>query len=257
MAAPTRRTGKKVIRAKPHGERARFTSGTTAPARLPADEPVELTELAERMGLDDPPTMSREQIVELLVSSAVADSASSEALRELHLAAWRAVESYAAHLIRRGETLEEVGDPDALARTIERVLPRPNRYAARIGPVYTVGQLRYALPGAGKSPISEQAVRNRIDSGRLIAFKTADDRWAAPAFQFRVRPGGLEVREPVIALWRRLPMGGPIATVDLVAWLTGRRRDLEDTTPLQWLEKHGLDDRLERAAGQLRRRAAA
>ena len=114
-----------------------------------------------------------------------------------------------------------------------------------------------ALPGAGKSPISEQAVRSRIDSARLIAFKTADGRWAAPAFQFRVRPGGLEVREPVIALWRRLPVGGPIAHVDLAAWLTGRRRDLENTTPLQWLEEHGLDDRLERAAGQVRRRAAA
>jgi hypothetical protein len=61
----------------------------------------------------------------------------------------------------------------------------------------------------------------------------------------------------VLALWNLLPVGGPLAHLDLVAWMTGPRRDLDGQSPVEYLRDHGLDAALERAAGQVRRRAAA
>jgi hypothetical protein len=43
----------------------------------------------------------------------------------------------------------------------------------------------------------------------------------------------------------------------VAAWITGSRRDLDAASPLEWLDTHGLDDRLQQAASDFRRRAAA
>lgn len=177
--------------------------------------------------------------------------------QQLHVKLDDVFARYAKTLVRHGHDLDDIGGIEQVADTIEQALPRPNRFARRVGPIYTSGQLRRLLPGLHTDPVTDQAVRNRREAGRLVAFKTADDRWAFPAFQFTVRPGRLEPRADVIELWQLLPLDSPLPTVDQAAWLTGPRRDLDGQTPLQWLDTHGLDEQLRRAAGQLRRRAAA
>lgn len=167
------------------------------------------------------------------------------------------LDRYARQLAVRGNTLEAVGGAEQLAATVAAVLPRPNRLVERIGPVYTTSQLRRLLPGPGADPVTDQAVRNRVTDGRLIAIRTSDGRRAYPAFQFTAAPGRLVPRDDVLKLWGRLPVGGPLDEVTLVSWLTGGRRDLDGHSPLEWLDQHGFDERLDRAVGQLRRRAAA
>ncbi len=152
----------------------------------------------------------------------------------------------------RAVTVEEL--EDALALSLPVAAPSP--WAERIGPVFTTGQLQELLAGVGTAPRTDEAVRDRRRKGRLIGFKTADGRWAWPAFQFRVAPGRLVPRRDVLELWHALawedaePLG-------LISWLTGRRRDLDEATPLRWLDEHGLDQRLTDAAARLRGRLAA
>lgn len=168
------------------------------------------------------------------------------------------VREYADALSRAGRNLDDVGGAQAVAEAVAAVLPRPNRFVTRLGLVYTTGQLQRLLPGASAKPVTDEAVRDRRQHGRLIGVKTRDGRWAYPAFQFQVRPGKLVPREEVLALWRLLPSDDPdVDTLTIAAWLTGPRADLEGRTPLEWLDAHGLDERLRRAAGRVRRRLAA
>ena len=150
-----------------------------------------------------------------------------------------------------------VGDPEEVAGALAMVLPRPapSRWAERIGPVYTTGQLQRLLPGTGRKPISDEAVRDRCRNGRLIGFKTADDNWAWPACQFRPAAGQLQPDERVLELWQLLPWRDA-DQLELISWLTGRRADLDGATPLQHLAEHGLDDQLREAAGRLAARVA-
>lgn len=169
-----------------------------------------------------------------------------------------ALREYAVALAAGGHDLVAVGGAEAVAAVVRAALPRPNRFAARLGPVYSTGQLQRLLPGPGAPPVTDQAVRARRQEGRLIGVKTADGRWAWPAFQFRAAPGRLVPRDDVLALWRLLPTDTDTHDpITLAAWLTGARRDLEGMTPLAWLNAHGLDERLRTAAGAVRRRAAA
>lgn len=145
-----------------------------------------------------------------------------------------------------------------VAEAVAAVLPRPNRFVARLGPVYATGQLQRLLPGTSAKPVTDEAVRDRRQHGRLIGIKTRDGRWAYPTFQFRVAPGKLVPRDDVLALWNLLPHEDPdVDALTLAAWLTGSRADLEGGTPLEWLDTRGLDERLRRAAGRVRRRLAA
>lgn len=150
-----------------------------------------------------------------------------------------------------------VGDPDEVADALVMVLPRPapSRWAERIGPIYTTGQLQRLLPGPGRKPISDEAVRDRCRNGHLIGFKTADGRWAWPAFQFVVRQGWLEPAAEIIELWQQLPWRDGHA-LELISWMTGPRRDLEGASPLDHVRGHGIDLRLEQAAGRLAGRLA-
>lgn len=166
-----------------------------------------------------------------------------------------ALEDYYEDLMAAGYRLDEVAGVEEVAGLVRRVLPRPNRFAERVGAVYTTGPLRRLLAGPGHE-ITGEAIRQRHAAGNLVGFKTADGRWAWPAFQFRAAPGRLAVRRDVLALWRLLPYK-ELDGLLLVSWLTGRRDDLDGETPLAWLERHGLDERLRTAAGEVRRRAAA
>lgn len=165
---------------------------------------------------------------------------------------------YASVLADAGKDLDDLGGAEAVETAVRAVLPRPNRFADRVGPVYTTGQLQRLLPGIDSDGISDQAVRNRLAAHTLIGIKTRDGRWVFPAWQFRVRPGRLTVRTDVIDLWRRLPVDdGTLDAWTLMAWMTGARKDLDGLSPLEWLAEHGDDDRLARAAGRVRARAAA
>ena len=151
-----------------------------------------------------------------------------------------------------------VGDPEEVAGALAIVLPRPapSRWAERIGPVYTTGQLQRLLPGPGRKPISDEAVRDRCRNGRLIGFKTADGRWAWPAFQFVARQGRIEPAAEIIDVWQLLPWRDGHA-LELISWMTGPRRDLEGASPLDHVHTHGIDQRVEQAAGRLAGRLAA
>jgi hypothetical protein len=170
----------------------------------------------------------------------------------------RIARDYAGALASAGADLDDLGGVEAVDTAVRAVLPRPNRLAARLGPVYTTGQLQRLLPGSDAAAITDQAVRNRLAAHTLIGAKSRDGRWVFPAWQFRVRSGRLTVRDDVICLWRRLPVGeGTFDDWTLLAWMTGPRRDLDGLSPLEWLDRHGDDARLTRAAGRVHARGAA
>ena len=172
-----------------------------------------------------------------------------------------------ALLATYGVAHDELGDPaagsgaflearggDALAELLAAALPAAGTLPGRIGPCYRTTQLVRLLSETG-TPITDEAVRARRRSGGLIGLQTRDRRWAYPAWQFHTRPGRLIVRDDVLALWRLLGDGGD--PWSRAAWLTGRRADLDEATPLHWLDRHGLDEKLRAAAGDRRRRSAA
>lgn len=177
--------------------------------------------------------------------------------RERLVAAFSAVAAeYADRLASTGADLDMVGGVGRVTDLVRAVLPRVNRFADRVGPVYATGQLSRLLPGAAAPPISDEAVRDRQRNGRLIGFKTAEGRWAWPAWQFSTAPGRLVPREDVLTLWRLLPADGP-SELTRVAWLTGEHRELDGHSPLSWLDRRGLDDRVRAVARRWAVRVAA
>jgi hypothetical protein len=169
------------------------------------------------------------------------------------------LDQYLSRLERHGRTLDDVGGAEAVLGAVEAALPAANSLAERAGKVYTTRQLQALLPGVHAEPLKDQAVYNRVKSRTLIGAKTSDNRWVYPAFQFQARPGRLQPRQDVLDLWQLLPPPDErrLDAWTLISWLGGPRRDLEGQTPLDWLDQHGIDVRLQRAAGQVRRRAAA
>jgi hypothetical protein len=161
-------------------------------------------------------------------------------------------------LVQRLEALAEQGrelSPAELGQALDLALPRLGRspWADRIGPIYTTGQLQRLLRA---EPITDEAVRDRRRSGRLIGFKTSDGLWAFPAFQLEAHGGRLRVREEVIELWRLLPWR-LADQLELIAWMTGRRKDLQGATPVAHALEHGIDEPLRRAVARLSGRLAA
>lgn len=154
---------------------------------------------------------------------------------------------YVDGLAAAGSGIDEVGGVHRIAALVRAVLPRPNRFVARVGPVYGTGQLTRLLPGSDAGPITDEAVRDRQRNQRLVGFKTADGRWAWPAWQFRSAPGRLIPRDEVVALWRLLAVDGP-SELTRVAWMTGGHDALDGQSPCAWLDRHGLDDRLRSVA---------
>lgn len=171
---------------------------------------------------------------------------------------------FAAHaeaVIRHLEQLAERGQdvsPENVVGALELGLPRQerSRWANRVGPVYTTGQLQRLLRGARSRPITDEAVRDRRRSGRLVGFKTADGRWVWPAWQFGTANSRLLPHEDVIDLWQLLPWQSANA-LELVSWMIGSRRDLDGVSPVHHVLAHGVDERVRRAAARLRGRIAA
>jgi hypothetical protein len=176
--------------------------------------------------------------------------------KQLVAALTTVAEEYVDALDDAGADLHDVGGADTIADLVRTVLPRPNRFAARVGPVYDTGQLTRLLPGAHATRISDEAVRDRQRNGRLVGFKTADRKWAWPAWQFRTAPGRLIPRPDVIELWRLLPDNGP-SELARIAWMTGTHRGLEGGSPLDWLDRHGLDDQMRAVVRRWAGRVAA
>lgn len=187
------------------------------------------------------------------------DAAGQRMLAPLQARVGERLERYVSGLVADGRSVEDVGGIDVVADAIEAALPTLSPLADRAGPVFTVDQLRRLLGGVRAAPLDPQAIYNRANRRTLIGAKTAEGQWVFPAFQFQARPGRLQLRDDVLELWRLLPApaAGGFDAWTLLAWLTGPRADLDGYAPLRWLDDHGLDDRLHRAAGQLRRRAAA
>jgi hypothetical protein len=175
---------------------------------------------------------------------------------ELSAALVTVAEEYLDALAAAGADLDDVGGTDGITDLVRAVLPRPNRFASRVGPVYTTGQLRRLLPSSGSAPITDEAVRDRRRNHRLVGFRTADRRWAWPAWQFRAASGRLVPRTDVLDLWRMLPAQGP-SELTRIAWIRGRHRGLGGLSPLEWLDRHGLDDRLRAVAHRWAGRVAA
>lgn len=147
--------------------------------------------------------------------------------------------------------------PELLDIALEKGLPtvvRDSLWRARVGAVYRTGQLQDLLSAEGR--ISDEAVRSRMRNRKLIGFKTSDGRWAWPDWQFESDRGRLQPRQTVIALWNELdpPEGRELTAI---SWMRGRRRDLEDETPLDYLDGHGVDAALHRAASRWHYRNAA
>lgn len=169
------------------------------------------------------------------------------------------LERYVRRLVAAGRSVDDVGGVDGVIAAIEASLPAVNRLAERAGPVFTVEQVRRLLVGVHNEPLDPQAVYNRARKRQLVGAKTADGQWVFPEFGFTRRPGRLQVREDVLDLWRLLPEPSKTRfdAWTLIGWLGGPRADLGGGTPLEWLDTNGLDALLQRATGQVRRRAAA
>jgi hypothetical protein len=141
-------------------------------------------------------------------------------------------------------------------------LPLPtgtdNPLAERIGPVWTLAGAAARMPGRGNKTLGPERLRQRVTEQTLVGLFTRDRKWVLPAWQFRAVDDRLVVSEPVIALWRQLPHDPERASDwTIAAWMASPLGSLGGSSPLAWLERHGLDDTLADAAGRVRARTAA
>jgi hypothetical protein len=125
--------------------------------------------------------------------------------------------------------------------------------ASRIGPVFTTDRLATLLAPSPDRPLTTEAVRERAASCRLVAFRSDDDRWLYPDWQFDRVHGQLVVNLEVIALWRRLPHGAWMDAIDLAVWMNTELRSLT-AAPQRHVRGRGTDEPLEAAIARLQAR---
>lgn len=170
------------------------------------------------------------------------------------------------HLVRTGQVREADLDTlvdrmvatavDAATTEAQRTVDHGSPVAARIGPIYTVADLRRWLTPPGGAGLSEEAVRKRAKKRQLVAFLTDDRQWAFPAWQFDRAGGQLLPRAAVIELWRRLPTTGFLTDVDRAVWMSTRLRSLGGT-PADHVATNGAGSPpLQHALSRLHARAA-
>lgn len=152
--------------------------------------------------------------------------------------------------------------PFTCGRTSERVsrraveyavlqLRRPDRrtpLADRIGPVYTLAELCGWLTPPGAPPLTAEAVRKRAVKQQLVAFRTDDNYWAFPTWQFAAVSGRLIVNHDVIALWTQLPHDGWRSAGTLAAWMNTRLSSMDADAPAAFARLHGVTDPTVQAA---------
>lgn len=176
------------------------------------------------------------------------------------------VEGKLAYLVETGQLREADLDTvvdrmtatavDAATTEAQRAVDHGSPVAARIGPIYTVADLRQWLTPPGAADLSEEAVRKRAKKRQLVAFLTDDRQWAFPAWQFDRAGGQLVTRDAVIELWRQLPTTGFLTDVDRAVWMSTRLRSLHGT-PADHAAAHGADSPpLQDALSRLHARAA-
>lgn len=152
-------------------------------------------------------------------------------------------------LVMVGELVDRIGGRAAEYAVIELLAHRGTSVIGRrIGPVYSVADLARWLVKPGADLLTGEAVRKRAVKRQLVAFRTDDNQWAFPAWQFHAAAGRLVVRAEVIRLWRALPHDGWRTDVDLAAWMNTRLDSMDQAAPSGFAHVHGADHPLVTAA---------
>lgn len=104
----------------------------------------------------------------------------------------KAIRARARELARQGQSLDDIGPAEDVAKLMVRAIPQPSSpWSSVVGPVFVTNQLCRILG------ISRQALADRCRRGTLLCLKTADGHNVYPVFQFndqhRVLPGLAEV----------------------------------------------------------------
>lgn len=134
-----------------------------------------------------------------------------------------------------------------------------NPLADRIGPCWTLKAAAERMPGQGGKHLSPERLRQRVKERTLVGLQTHDRYWVIPAWQLRATAmGHLTVRDDVAALWQLLPVDPDrVSDWTLASWMAGPLGSLGGSSPLAWLDTHGLDRTLDNAARGVRARLAA
>ncbi|MFZ5869464.1 MAG: hypothetical protein ACOYXW_02880 [Actinomycetota bacterium] len=144
--------------------------------------------------------------------------------------------------------------PRELAKRMLAVAPAAapvNKMAEQVGPdFYDTAGVMVVLAPPGADPISKQAVEHRRRRRTVLALQTSDGRWIYPTWQFRdheVMPGLAEV----------LAVFEEHSNWSVGTWLTTPNKDLDERTPVQWLNEGRDREHLLRLARHTAHRWAA
>jgi hypothetical protein len=140
----------------------------------------------------------------------------------------------------RGHSLEEIGQPEDVARRMLATVPAPSRWNDLLGPFYSGSQVAKLMGG-----VSRQAVADRRDRRTLLGLKTADGLVVYPTFQLNQHNEVLVGLPEILQCFR----GSGVDDWTLAGWLVspmatlgGRSvveavRDGEDLKPLLTLAR--------------------
>lgn len=155
--------------------------------------------------------------------------------------------------------LEELAEGQVGARAVAYAVAslRSTPVADRIGAVYTLAQVRGWLTPPGAASLTGEAVRKRALKRQLVAFRTDDNQWAFPAWQFTPAAGQLIPNQHVIDLWQSLPHDAWRSAATLAGWMNTRLASMDGDPPAQHVRVHGVDEVARAAVARLRLGAAA
>ncbi|MGC5165395.1 hypothetical protein ACLQ14_01090 [Luteimicrobium sp. DT211] len=122
-------------------------------------------------------------------------------------------------------------EPVAVAGRMVASVPRRHVYDDSVGPFYDTDGVRKVLSRNG-TPVSRQAVFDRIRRRTILASKTADGHWAYPAFQFTGGEVDPALRR-ILARFRDTDSDGWA----VAAWLNAPSPALDELSPMQWLRE--------------------
>ncbi|HEX5614566.1 MAG TPA: hypothetical protein VFZ83_05380 [Acidimicrobiia bacterium] len=126
------------------------------------------------------------------------------------------------HVSARG-SLDQLGDPRALARRMLALVPEASAWNDVLGPFYATRGATTVLGGITRQALAERRARRTV-----VALRTADDEWVYPLFQF----GDREVLPGVADAWQALD---GIDDWTAAALLVAPQRALDGATAIGWL----------------------
>lgn len=150
---------------------------------------------------------------------------------------------------------DEAVSARAVAYAITSLHPTP--IADRVGPIYTLQQVRGWLAAPTRTPLTAEAIRKRALRHQLVAFRTDDNQWAFPAWQFTAHAGQLIPNRHVIELWASLPHNSWRSDATLAAWMNSRLASMDGHTPAHHVRVHGGNEIARAAVARLTLGAAA